>query len=113
MLRASFSSTISLANGNVIYKTRVITAAGNVAITAADYYIGINKTVGAATTVNLPSSPANGLTFIVKDEKGDAGTNNITINPAAGNIDNAATKVMNINLQSLNLIYNGTQWTVN
>jgi hypothetical protein len=97
----------------MIYKTRVVTAAGAVTVATSDYYIGVNKTVGAATTVNLPAAPTTGTTFIIKDEKGDAATNNITITPAAGNIDNAATFVMATNNQSATVIYSGSQWVVN
>lgn len=99
--------------GSLFYQTRSVTAAGAITVSAVtDYYIGVNKTVGAATTVNLPAG-VTGLTFVIKDEKGDAAINNITIIPAAGNIDNAGTKVLNLNLQSATLFYNGTQWTVN
>lgn len=100
-------------SAGIVYATRVVTASGAVTVTTSDYYISINKTVGAATTVNLPSSPVTGQTFIIKDGKFDAATNNITLTPAAGNIDNASTYIMNINGQSATVIYNGTQWEVN
>lgn len=100
-------------DGGRAVATRSVTAAGAVTVSATtDYYVGINKTVGAATVVNLPAG-VTGMTFVIKDEKGDAAANNITITPAAGNIDNAGTKIMNVNLQSVTLFYNGTQWTVN
>lgn len=92
--------------------TRVITAAGAVTVASTDVVIVVNKTVGAATTVNLAGSPAFGATLTVKDGKGDAATNNITLTPAAGNIDGAGTLVMATNYQSMDLIYNGTQWNV-
>jgi hypothetical protein len=94
-------------------KVRVVTAAGAVTVTTADYLICINKTVGAATTVNLPASPTAGDIYIIKDKKGDAATNNITLTPAAGNIDGAGTYVMNINRQSVMVIYDGSEWSVN
>lgn len=93
-------------------KIRVVTAAGAVTMTNADYIVEINKTVGAATTVNLPSSPLSGDTYVIKDGKGDAAANNITVTPAAGNIDGAATYVMNVNKQAITVYYNGTQWAV-
>ena len=100
--------------GSNITAIRVITAAGAVTVSATtDYYVCVNKTVGAATTVNLPASPVTGLTYIIKDCKGDANTNNITITPAAGNIDGAGTYVMSTAYQSVGLIYDGTQWHVN
>lgn len=107
-----FATSPSINTPIIKVSTRVVTAAGAVAVTASDYYVGINKTVGAATTVNLPAG-VTGMQFIIKDEKGDAATNNITITPTAGNIDNAVTFVMSTNNQSATVVYNGTQWTVN
>jgi hypothetical protein len=43
----------------------------------------------------LFATPATGTLLTVDDCKGDAATNNITITPAAGNIDGAATYVIN------------------
>ncbi len=107
-------SGVSTFSGALVLPMRVITAAGDVTVSASsDYFLCINKTTGAATTVNLPGSPAAGLTFVVKDCKGDAATNNITITPASGNIDGAATFVQNVNHQAAVVSYDGTQWEVN
>ncbi len=65
----------------------VITAAGTVTIdsTYADIdIVVINKTVGAATTVNLPLSASRTRPIRIVDGKGDANTNNITIIPQTG-----------------------------
>lgn len=91
---------------------RVVTAAGAVTVSATtDYIVVVNKTVGAATAVNLPAG-VTGQEFVIKDGKLDAATNNITLTPAAGNIDGAATYVMNVNGQSVTIVYNGTQWNI-
>jgi hypothetical protein len=64
---------------------RTVTAAGAVAISADDAEdIIINKTVGAATTVNLPDAALRTKSVRIIDGKGDAATNNITILPEAG-----------------------------
>ena len=91
---------------------RVVTASGAVTIASSDSIVVVNKTTGAATTVNLPSSPTTGTEFIIKDGKGDAATNNLTITPASGNIDGAGTYVINVNYQSITIVYNGTQWNI-
>ena len=91
---------------------RVVTAAGAVTVTLADRVIVVNKSSGAATTVNLPSNPAGGLTFTIKDGKGDAGSNNITITPASGNIDGSGSSVISTNYGKATVMYNGTQWNV-
>jgi hypothetical protein len=91
---------------------RVVTAAGAVTVTSADNMIILNKTSGAATTVNLESSPTTGRLHCVKDGKGDANTNNITITPNAGNIDGVSTFVMNVAYSEYCFDYNGTQWNI-
>jgi len=93
-------------------KPRVVTAAGAVTLAHLDDIVIVNKTVGAATVVNLPANPLRGRVYTIKDGKGDANANNITITPAAGNIDGAATFVMSTNYQSTKIMYNGTQWNV-
>jgi len=98
--------------GGFVKATRVVTAAGAVTGVVTDQTIVVNKTSGAATTVNLPASPSLGLTMTIKDGKGDAATNNITITPAAGTIDGAATNVINANYGSRTITYNGTEWNV-
>lgn len=91
---------------------RVVTAAGAVTIVASDDLVVINKTVGAATTVNLPSSPTAGDKYTIKDGKGDAATNNITIFPASGTIDGASTFVIGSNYGAAVFQYNGVEWSV-
>lgn len=93
-------------------KVRVVTASGAVTVATSDYVVVVNKTTGAATTVNLPSSPSTGDTYSIKDGKGDAATNNLTLTPASGNIDGAATFVMKVNYESITVVYNGTQWNI-
>ncbi len=97
-------------SGGVVIPVRVVTAAGAVTVAVTDQVVVVNKTTGAATTVNLPASPRTGQQFKIKDGKGDAATNNITITPAAGNIDGAATKVISTNYGAATVVYNGTQW---
>jgi hypothetical protein len=63
-------------------------------------------------TVNLPGTPSTGRTVIIKDGKGDASTNNITITPSTGNIDGAATYVMSVNYSSAMVVYNGIEWSI-
>jgi hypothetical protein len=94
-----------------IVGVRVVTAAGAVTVAATDETIVVNKTVGAATVVNLPAGVL-GRRYTIKDGKGDAAANNITITPAAGNIDGAATSVINTNYGRATVAYNGTQWNL-
>lgn len=99
--------------GSNIATVREVTAAGAVAVSPlTDYVILINKTVGAATVVNLPVGQ-NGLSYIIKDKKGDANSNNITITPnGAETIDGAATLILNVNKASTSLVFQGTDWSI-
>jgi hypothetical protein len=107
----NFSGILTTQSGQV-HNVRVVTAAGAVTMATTDDYVIVNKTTGAATTVNEVASPTTGTLHCIKDGKGDAGANNITFTPAAGNVDGAATYVMNQNFQAACFIYNGQQWNI-
>lgn len=89
---------------------RVVTAAGAITAATTDQLIEVNKTVGAATTVNMPSCAANAnLQLTIIDGKGDASTNNITLTPSAGTINGSSTFIMNVNRQQTTVYYDGSQ----
>ena len=71
----------------------------------------INKTVSGATTCDLPTPQLSKMIF-VKDMKGDAETNNITLDAGSGNLINGLqTLVMNGNYGTTMLIgMSSTQW---
>ena len=78
----------------------------------SDFIIAITNT-GAARTVNLPpvASAGVGTVYIVKDESGGAGTNNITIDgDGSETIDGATTKVINTNYGAVRLYCTGSAW---
>lgn len=91
---------------------RVVTASGAVTVTQYDDVVIVNKGTGAATTANLEASPRAGAYHCIKDGKGDANVNNITVTPAAGNIDGSSTDVINTAYGVACFLYNGTQWNV-
>lgn len=90
----------------------VVTAAGTYVVVTADCVVVINKSVGAATAVTLPAAPNTNRMLTIKDGKGDAGTNNITISGNGKNIDGASTLVISSNFGVSRIVYNGTQWNV-
>jgi hypothetical protein len=57
-----------------------ITAPGPVAVLAGAGVVRVNQTVGAAITLTMPLASAKTCPVLISDWKGDAGTNNITIN---------------------------------
>lgn len=60
---------------------QTITAAGPATILNNAGIVQVNQTVGAAITLNLPPAASKTCPVLIADWKGDAGTNNITINP--------------------------------
>ncbi len=66
----------------------------------------------AARTITPLGSPATGQMYRIKDNTGSAALNNITITPSGKNIDGAASKVINSNYGSVDIVYNGTQWNL-
>lgn len=97
----------------VVVPLRVATTTPITVSATTDYFLCINLSAPAPSTINLPASPAAGLTYLVKDCAGDAATQNITISPNTGLIDGASTFVVNQNYQSTAVTYDGTQWRVN
>jgi hypothetical protein len=90
---------------------RVFTSTGDITMVNEGVLV-VNKASGAATAVTLPGSPDRGDCVLVKDGKGDAATNNITISAASGNIDGGSSFVIRTNYGSALFTYNGTQWNV-
>ena len=95
---------------------RTITSGSSDTATAADFLILWYKTVGSASTENIPAcaSGIDGKMYAIVDEKGDAGANNITVTPATGTILGTTSLIMNVNLSSVTLQCDGTQtnWVV-
>lgn len=93
---------------------RIITAPGDVTVQSSDNFLLINKTVGQATTVTIPAPGATNKSrlLIIKDMKGDAFTNNITIVSSVGTIDGQNAWILNQNYQSFSLIDNGAEWNI-
>lgn len=102
----------ALGTADVSLPLRVVTAAGAITGVVTDGVVVVNKGSGAATAVTMPASPFTNEEFIVKDGKGDAATNNITITPAAGTIDGGANTVIATAYGCAGFKYNGTQWNL-
>lgn len=86
-----------------------------VAVTIADRLIITNLTTPGAVAVNLPALPDDGEIVIVKDGKGDAAANNVTVNRGGTDtIEGSTTKVISTNFGLLRLVYDlaHTTWLV-
>lgn len=69
-------------------------------------------TIGSATIVNLTATPTLGLRHTIKDQEGQAGTNAITVVGGSITIDGLTSYTINVNYGSIDLVYNGTEWSV-
>lgn len=103
--------TISSSGGGFVdIRTAVATPIAVVA--ATDNVIDVAVPGPVAVAVNLPAGVL-GQEFTIKDGLGLAAVATpITITPAAGTIDGAATAVINAPYGSLTFVYNGTQWLI-
>lgn len=85
---------------------RIVTAAGNVTVTSADYTIWIFKTVPQATVVDLPAWYPEAR-FEISDFADNAATYNITITPNwIETIMWQPTMVINVNWWGVTLVFN-------
>lgn len=87
---------------------KVTLPAANYTVLSTDEIVGINT--AAARAITLTASPSTGQKVTIKDVTGGAAGFNITITPAAGLVDGAATKVISANYGSVTLFYSGTGW---
>lgn len=104
-------TTLEISTGQVIKRSPV---AASYSVQLSDYLIGVTSTA-APRLITLPTaaSATTGRIYVVKDESGGAGTNNITVDVSGGGlIDGVATQVININYGSLQLYTNGINWFI-
>lgn len=86
----------------------------NVTVVTGHYTVGstedvivVRRASGAATSIVLPAGTL-GRRLVIKDGKGDAATNPITI--GGGTIDGTYSYVISANRGSVTLVYDGTEW---
>jgi len=97
-----------------IKKKRVVVNSNAYTTVAGDSIIGVPYTTTSAVTITLGSATVkDGVIISIKDEGGNAGTNNITINTeGTETIDGAASKIINTNYGGVNLYSDGTNWFI-
>jgi hypothetical protein len=113
--------TFLIALGNDAAITQEMKQAVRVATTTpvtvsdtTDCVIATKLAAAGAVAVNLPAG-TNGRWFVVVDQTGDAGANNVTITPnGAETINGAATYVINQNRGAVVMVYSttNTMWNV-
>ena len=103
--------TISTA-GPEILGVRVAVATPVTVVAATDEVVSVEVPGPVAVAVNLPAG-VTGQVFYLKDGLGLAApATPITITPAAGTIDGAATATINAPYGALTLVYSGVEWKI-
>jgi hypothetical protein len=71
-------------------------------------------TSGGVITLLLPNAPVTGQVWTVKDASGAAATSNITVTTVGGavTIDGVTSYVLNVNYQSISVIFDGASYSV-
>ncbi len=82
-------------------------------VLAADEFLAVD-TSALSIQINLPNAPATGRVIAIKDYTGTAATRNITVTTVGGvvNIDGATSFVVNTNFESIEVIFNGTSYSI-
>jgi len=107
------ANTITISSSGVpIVAIRTAVATPITVVAATDDVIDVAVPGPVAVAVNLPAGVL-GQQFTIKDGLGLASpATPITITPAAGTIDGAATATIDAPYGSLTFVYNGTQWLI-
>ena len=106
-----FGNTLTV--NNIINSGTVINSL--VASTGITFTIGNQyfNSIGSGTTiVNMPPIPASGVTYVIKDADGVAGTTPITVSGNGNTIDGSGTQDIATNYGSFTLIFGITEWNI-
>ena len=102
--------TISTAGADIVAVRIAVATPDTVLVT--DEVVSIEVPGPIPVAVNLPVG-VTGQIFNIKDGLGLASAATpITITPAAGTIDGAATAIINVPYGSLTLVYSGVEWKI-
>lgn len=80
----------------------------NYTVTTSDDIVLCDSS-GGAFTVTLPASPENGRTYTIVLETGGF---TLTVDGNGKNINGTSTKLMASTGSAMQIIYNGTQWSI-
>ena len=83
--------------------TNILVDSSTYTIQTTDEYIGVNNS--GTVNLTLPSASSDGKKYIIKDESGNANTNNITIDTEGSElIDGASSYTLDNNYESITVI---------
>lgn len=101
---SQLASSVNTDN-TVSIHTAVGVTGSSYSVLSTDYYIGVS--FNGAVNITLPLTPQTGRELVIKDESGNAATNNITIitGKVADKIDNLGTGGITTDSGSLRILY--------
>lgn len=103
------TNKIILKKNNLFSSEIVITEGDTYTIDHDIGYIGVS---GNTTTINLPSEPIDYIEYTITDLRGDAETNNITINGNGKKINGETSAIIDTNYGSYTFKYSGSFWYI-
>lgn len=104
-------STITINVDQTVPYTNVTNAMSPYTVLSTDYFLSCDSSTGAITIL-LPNAPTQYDRFVVKDRTGDSAVSNITITTVGGVvlIDDSATQLLDDPFDSLELLFNGSEY---
>lgn len=99
---------------SVAPRIRTITAAGPQGLTSNDDIVYVDQSVAAPITLHLPPNPTVNCRITVKDKKGDAGINNITVDTTdSKTVEGDSSAVLDTNRKGMIFLFNvgDTDWS--
>lgn len=112
-MQSRANGKVAAASGGAMILESRHNLSGTVAVKTSDYYLGAN-TLTAPVVLNLPSASdaGSGKKYIIKDEKGNASTNPITVSSTGSLIDGQLSYVLRVNYEAIALVCDGTNWFI-
>lgn len=110
------TSTLTISEslgGQIIAVTGLANTDSPYTVLTTDYFLACNSTAGAIV-LNFPNAPTKGSSWVIKDSLGTAGTNNVTCTTPGGvkTFDGATSKVINTNFDSIQIVYDGSNYEI-
>lgn len=96
---------------NVGRRVNTVVTTTNLGVSAGTEVIIVGA-ISSSVTITLPSGPTAGDTYTVKDQLGNAATNNIIVSGNGNNIDGETSYTMNANYQSITVVFANGTWSI-
>lgn len=98
---------------SVLSITSVNNAASPYTVLGTDQFLACQSSTGIISIL-LPDTTTTGRVIVIKDSNGDCNTNNISVTTVGGTVtvDGQTTYTMNVNYQSISVIFDGTNYEV-